>query len=128
LAEKRIKEAKAQIDTKKAVVEESTKLYKERKKDLDLKKKELDDIIAETEKEEKDLQKKSRCGFQAHRRAVAQRLPPHPQQRAQRPGRGAGSSVALRWLLQRHPAPAPAGHQQPQEDHRVRALRSHPGG
>lgn len=59
LAEKRIKEAKFSVDSKKALVEESTKLYKERKKDLDLKKKELDDIIAETEKEEKDLQKKS---------------------------------------------------------------------
>ncbi len=59
LAEKRIKEGKFTLDSKKAVVEESTKLYKERKKDLDLKKKELDDIIAETEKEEKDLQKKS---------------------------------------------------------------------
>jgi predicted nucleic acid-binding Zn-ribbon protein len=34
-------------------------LYKERKKDLEHKKKQLDDIIAETEKEEKDLQKKS---------------------------------------------------------------------
>jgi predicted nucleic acid-binding Zn-ribbon protein len=59
LAEKRIKEGKFAIETKSAVAEESKKLYKERKKDLDLKKKELDDIIAETEKEEKDLQKKS---------------------------------------------------------------------
>lgn len=59
LAEKRIKEGKFTIDSKKSVVDESTKLYKERKKDLDLKKKELDDIISETEKEEKDLQKKS---------------------------------------------------------------------
>ncbi|MEO8733242.1 MAG: C4-type zinc ribbon domain-containing protein, partial [Flavobacteriales bacterium] len=59
LAEKRIKEGKYAIETKSAVAEESKKLYKERKKDLDLKKKELDDIIAETEKEEKDLQKKS---------------------------------------------------------------------
>jgi len=59
LAEKRIKEGKFAIETKSSVAEESKKLYKERKKDLDLKKKELDDIIAETEKEEKDLQKKS---------------------------------------------------------------------
>ena len=59
LAEKRIKETKFLIDTKKVVVDESTSLYKERKKDLEHKKKELDDIIAETEKEEKDLQKKS---------------------------------------------------------------------
>ncbi|MBK8499576.1 MAG: hypothetical protein IPL52_12375 [Flavobacteriales bacterium] len=59
LAEKRIKEAKAQIDGKKAVVDESKTRHDERKKDLELKKKELDDIIAETEKEEKDLQKKS---------------------------------------------------------------------
>lgn len=59
LAEKRIKEAKAQIDGKKAVVEESKTLHDDRKKDLELKKKELNDIVAETEKEEKDLQKKS---------------------------------------------------------------------
>lgn len=59
LAEKRIKEAKASIDGKKQVVEESSTLYSERKKDLDVKKKELDGIIAETEKDEKDLEKKS---------------------------------------------------------------------
>ena len=60
LAEKRIKEAKFGMDSKQAAVDESTKLFKERKKDLDVKKKELDDIIAETEKDEKDLQKKSK--------------------------------------------------------------------
>ncbi|MCB9169747.1 MAG: hypothetical protein H6594_05270 [Flavobacteriales bacterium] len=59
LAEKRIKETKAQIEGKKEVVETSKTLYKERKKDLDHKKKELDDIIAETEKDEKTLLKKS---------------------------------------------------------------------
>lgn len=59
LAEKRIKEAKAQIDGKKAVVDESKTRHDERKKDLEIKKKELNDIVAETEKEEKDLQKKS---------------------------------------------------------------------
>ena len=60
LAEKRIKEAKFGIEAKQSVVGESTKLFKERKKDLDLKKKELDDIISETEKDEKDLQKRSK--------------------------------------------------------------------
>ena len=59
LAEKRIKEAKAQIDGKKLVVEESKARHDDRKKDLELKRKELDDIVAETEKEEKDLTKKS---------------------------------------------------------------------
>ncbi len=59
LAEKRIKEAKATIDAKKAIVDQSRTLFEERGKDLEVKKKELDDIIAETEKEEKDLQKKS---------------------------------------------------------------------
>jgi predicted nucleic acid-binding Zn-ribbon protein len=58
LAEKRIKEGKFAIEAKSGAVEESKKLYKERKKDLEIKKKELDDIIAETEKEEKDLAKK----------------------------------------------------------------------
>jgi hypothetical protein len=41
------------------VVEDSRLKHDERKKDLELKKKELDDIIAETEKEEKELQKQS---------------------------------------------------------------------
>ena len=59
MAEKRIKEAKAQIDGKKSVVDDSKARHDDRKKDLDVKKKELDDIVAETEKEEKDLQKKS---------------------------------------------------------------------
>ncbi|HOY28579.1 MAG TPA: C4-type zinc ribbon domain-containing protein [Flavobacteriales bacterium] len=59
LAEKRIKEAKAQIDGKKLVVEESKARHDDRKKDLELKRKELDDIVAETEKEEKELAKKS---------------------------------------------------------------------
>lgn len=59
LAEKRIKEAKAQIDGKKLVVEESRSRHDERRKDLDLKRKELDDIVAETEKEEKELARKS---------------------------------------------------------------------
>lgn len=59
LAEKRIKEGKFAIEAKTGVVEESKKLYKERKKDLDLKKQELDEIIGETEKEEKELAKKS---------------------------------------------------------------------
>lgn len=59
LAEKRIKENKASMENKKAVLDESAAKYKERKKDLDHKKKELDDIIAETEKEEKDLKKRS---------------------------------------------------------------------
>lgn len=70
LAEKRIKEAKASIDTKKQVVEDSSTLYEERKKDLDVKKKELDGIIAETEKEEKDLVKKS----QAATKLIEERL------------------------------------------------------
>ena len=70
LAEKRIKEGKYAIETKTAVVDESKKLYKERKKDLDLKKKELDDIVAETEKEEKDLTKKS----EAAAKAIEERL------------------------------------------------------
>lgn len=59
LAEKRIKEGKFASESKSAAVEESKQLFKDRKKDLDLKKKELDDIIAETEKEEKELAKKS---------------------------------------------------------------------
>ncbi|HRN35912.1 MAG TPA: C4-type zinc ribbon domain-containing protein [Flavobacteriales bacterium] len=59
LAEKRIKEGKVAMESKSAAVEESKQLFKDRKKDLDIKRKELDDIIAETEKEERSLVKKS---------------------------------------------------------------------
>ena len=59
LAEKRLKEAKFAIDSKSEIVEKSQSEFSERKKDLKLKKSELDEIIAETEKEEKDLLKAS---------------------------------------------------------------------
>ena len=55
LAEKRLKEAKFAIESKSEIVEKSQHDFSERKKDLKLKKSELDEIIAETEKEEKDL-------------------------------------------------------------------------
>lgn len=70
LAEKRIKEGKLTIENKRAVVEESRKRYEERKEDLDAKKQELDAIVAETEKEEKALAKKS----EAATKAVEERL------------------------------------------------------
>ena len=59
LAEKRLKEAKFAIESKSEIVEKSQTDFSERKKDLKLKKSELDEIIAETEKEEKDLLKAS---------------------------------------------------------------------
>jgi len=55
LAEKRLKEYKFNIDSKSEIVEKSQTEFSERQKDLKLKKSELDEIIAETEKEEKDL-------------------------------------------------------------------------
>src|SRR3954464_10584987 len=57
LAEKRIKEAKAGIIAKSELLEKSTVEFDERSKDLKAKKSELDEIIAETEKEEKELLK-----------------------------------------------------------------------
>jgi predicted nucleic acid-binding Zn-ribbon protein len=60
LAEKRIKEYKATILAKKDVITQSEEDLKDRKKDLKLKKQELDEIIAETEKEEQDLLRKSK--------------------------------------------------------------------
>jgi len=60
LAEKRIKEYKANIISKKEVVEISELELKEKQKDLKIKRKELDDIIAETEKDEASLLKKSK--------------------------------------------------------------------
>ena len=59
LAEKRMKEAKAGITIKSELLEKSTVEFEERSKDLKAKKSELDEIIAETEKEEKDLMKES---------------------------------------------------------------------
>ncbi len=59
LAEKRLKEYKFNIESKSEIVEKSQTEFSERKKDLKLKKSELDEIIAETEKEEKDLMKAS---------------------------------------------------------------------
>ena len=59
LAEKRLKESKFAIESKSDIVEKSQHDFSERKKDLKLKKSELDEIIAETEKEEKDLMKAS---------------------------------------------------------------------
>jgi predicted nucleic acid-binding Zn-ribbon protein len=59
LCEKRIREFTAQIDEKKVVIEESRTVLDERKLDLENKKKELEDIIAETQKEEDVMEKKS---------------------------------------------------------------------
>lgn len=60
LAEKRIKEFKANILAKKAIAEESEQELESRAKDLKIKKKELEEIVAETEKEETALVKKSK--------------------------------------------------------------------
>ena len=60
LAEKRIKEYKANIIAKKEIAEQSEEELKSRQKDLKIKKKELDEIVAETEKEEAALLKKSK--------------------------------------------------------------------
>ena len=60
LAEKRIKEFKANIIAKKEIIEVSEAELKDRQKDLKLKQKELAEIVAETEKEEDSLLKKSK--------------------------------------------------------------------
>lgn len=59
LSEKRIKEAKFDIENKKEVVTTVKETLERRKGDLDAKKGELDEIIAETQKDEEDLVKKS---------------------------------------------------------------------
>ncbi len=59
LAEKRMKEAKASITIKSELLEKSKIEFEERSKDLKAKKSELEEIVAETEKEEKDLIKES---------------------------------------------------------------------
>ena len=59
LAEKRIKEFKAQIASKTEIIEGSQATLDERKNDLKLKKEELEDIVSETRKEEEDLMSRS---------------------------------------------------------------------
>lgn len=59
LAEKHIKEYKVQIEQKNEVIDDTKGRLKERQDHLKHKKGELDAILAETEKEEKALQKKS---------------------------------------------------------------------
>ena len=59
LAEKNIKEFKAQIEQKKEVIAQTKEKLSERESHLKHKKSELDAILAETEKEEKALLKKS---------------------------------------------------------------------
>jgi predicted nucleic acid-binding Zn-ribbon protein len=59
LNEKHIREFKAQIEQKKLVVEETNERLKKRQDHLTHKQGELDEILAETEKEEKALIKKS---------------------------------------------------------------------
>ncbi|MDO9186004.1 MAG: C4-type zinc ribbon domain-containing protein [Bacteroidia bacterium] len=61
LAEKRIKEYKANIISKKEIAERSEEELASRRKDLKIKKKELEEIVAETEKEEAALLKKSKA-------------------------------------------------------------------
>lgn len=60
LAEKRIKEYKANIIAKQEVITKSEEDLTDRKKDLKIKQQELNDIVSETEKEEQALLKKSK--------------------------------------------------------------------
>jgi predicted nucleic acid-binding Zn-ribbon protein len=59
LAEKRIKEYGAQMKERKALLDETKKLMAERNEDLEVKKRELEEIVSETAKDEKELNKKS---------------------------------------------------------------------
>jgi predicted nucleic acid-binding Zn-ribbon protein len=59
LSEKRVKEYKAAIIAKEELIKQSEAILKEKNKDLKGKKEELEEIVADTEKEEKSLVKKS---------------------------------------------------------------------
>jgi predicted nucleic acid-binding Zn-ribbon protein len=59
LHEKKSKEAKFKIDSKKELLTEAKERYEFRQSDLKTKKAELDEIVGETQKEEDDLLKKS---------------------------------------------------------------------
>jgi len=60
LSEKRIKEFGAELTAKNAILEASQQTLEERASDLQNKKNELDNIVAETQKEEEELQKMSK--------------------------------------------------------------------
>ena len=77
LHEKRAKEAKAQIAHKKVVIDEVQEKLTGRKTDLTVKKAELENIIAETEKDEEKLNKKSEKAMKLlddHLKTAYQRL------------------------------------------------------
>jgi predicted nucleic acid-binding Zn-ribbon protein len=59
LHEKKSKEAKFKIDSKKELLTEAKERFEFRQSDLKTKKAELDEIVGETQKEEDDLLKKS---------------------------------------------------------------------
>jgi len=59
LSDKRVKEYKSSITAKEELMKQSEALLAEKNKDLKAKKDELEKIVSETEKEEKDLLKKS---------------------------------------------------------------------
>jgi hypothetical protein len=61
LAEKRIKEFKAQIAAKKELIDNSQAVLDERRNDLKAKKEELEDIVSETKKEEEELLSRSKA-------------------------------------------------------------------
>ncbi len=70
VCEKKIKEFQASIENKKEVLDEAVARLESRKADLDAKKAELDEIVAETQKEEDFLLKKS----EEAKESVEQRL------------------------------------------------------
>ena len=59
LCKKRIKEFTGKTEEKNKIIEESQSVLEERKQDLEAKKGELDEIIADTQKEEEEMIKKS---------------------------------------------------------------------
>jgi predicted nucleic acid-binding Zn-ribbon protein len=61
LSEKKIRDAQVKIDAKKETLDEVNGRIEEKKKDLEIKKVELEKIIADTEKQEKKLQRTSKA-------------------------------------------------------------------
>ncbi|MES2628396.1 MAG: C4-type zinc ribbon domain-containing protein [Bacteroidota bacterium] len=59
LCDKRIKEFQASIKVKDEQIKGTDDKFNDRKNDLDIKKKELEEIVAETQKEENDLQERA---------------------------------------------------------------------
>ena len=119
LCNKKIREAQTRIEEKTNELHENEEAIKDRQSDLDIKKSELDEIMEETRAEEEKLKEK------VTELAVAHFVQTHTQERPQRTGNRLRAARRLRRMLQQDSPTEAAGHQDAQENHCLRILRTH---